>query len=240
MPQVKNLNSKEVIRIHLKKLLALVFTLACCSRFAFGGETDLMNRVIKAQRERAQQAQREGKVSLFYYLMKTSERLDFYYTLESKYDETLSWYYQFLLVPTDFEAKSIDEVISKINREVPEVTALRGKDNTAVTHIVAKRLRQLQDYPLDAPVSLSFADQLGILPSALDQKIKGDRRLQVDYGVGIGDNFFDYRTRVTFFQKKDVAREILTDYIPLQYYSRLMWEAQTFERQGRLRAPYRK
>lgn len=176
-----------------------------------------------------------------WYLYRTAERLDCYFTIEkaaimtetiapNRMRTTYSWF-DLLHVPAD-EPESIDEWVRQLNG-LRGIKAVRNAERQRVVHLIEKSLISGEGYPLhgeknplDRRVTGSFTGVLVDLPDRLGKLAPGvvSRR-----GGALRSVMFlgDYATKVDVTFKDQPVRDVLTDAVPLEGYTRMIWEAET-------------
>jgi hypothetical protein len=129
------------------------------------------------------------------------------------------------------KVSSIDQLVEHLSRELGEFSILRSIENPAVVHIVSKALPEDNSYVMEKVADLSFSGRLSALPNALTASTPqlGLRRFVGDHEL------WDCTTEVKVRARKASVRRILTDWLPLSEYERVLWVAESYARDDMLR-----
>ena len=167
------------------------------------------------------------KMYLTFYLEYLTRKVDCYFTVEqaATSPDVLT-----RNVEADKTVKTIPEMVAAIKRQLEGFEVFQSPDCPAVVHIISNEARSIPDYWLDSRRDLSF----GGSPDGLLRKILplGQRVTQESVFVTNAMPCEDVRTEVSLVAKGLAVRSILTDFMPLSRYSRLLWSATTEQRAG--------
>jgi len=159
------------------------------------------------------------------YLHLAGQRLDCHFTIERIFrPENPGAAIYGAWIMDDVEIRSLEQLIAKVSKEVKGITFVRNRKNPAVVHVIDQRLKELDDYPLEAKLDVSYSGMIGDLSDELEKHLDsiGPRR-----GGVMSDAFDDHVTRVTVEAKNQQIRSILTDCVPLTHYGPRLWIAET-------------
>jgi hypothetical protein len=123
-------------------------------------------------------------------------------------------------------ASSLDEALDELAGELKRFRLLRAKENPAVVHIIDVRLDKLNDYPLEKRTDVDCSGRILDLVAELDVKLDHNIRNK-KWLTPHEMRFLDLTTQVNVTAKGATARRILTDFVPLSSYSRVLWTAET-------------
>ena len=128
--------------------------------------------------------------------------------------------------------ESIDDVVTKLRKELADVDVVRNVANPSVIHIIDSRLQTLRDYALDRRIDLTYTGLLSGLPEAIGKVTDGAVGPKRVFAVN--ESFGDYVTRVHLTASSKTVRDILTDCVRLHGYSVPIWNAMTWNNGGKV------
>jgi hypothetical protein len=171
------------------------------------------------------------QISLSDYLKGAGRRLHVYFTVERDVPDgeiEVSWP---LLQDREGQAdiQSKGDLIAFLRQSLPHFHIQPSASNPAVIHLIEKRLTQRPTYALQEEASLTFGGLLGNFPYRLHE------RTGLRIGVSplptllnssvVGDG----STTLHFQAKSQPVRDILTNFLPLTCYSRILWVSQNVD-----------
>jgi hypothetical protein len=166
------------------------------------------------------------KMSLSSYLTQLGKRFDCYFTVEQDFDGTAPAPEALcMFIEPDTSLKAIADVVPVLGKQLEGFEVVQSPDNPAVFHIVALKAKSIPAYWLDKRVDLSFQGLTGGLLWKIVSSGTGVIRQTAFSTDDIP--WDDATTKVTVTAKGLAARSILTDFLPLSRYSRLLWSATT-------------
>jgi hypothetical protein len=166
-------------------------------------------------------------VKLFYdgYLMQMGDKLDCHYTIERVADTSVFTSPLTTNAEIEFEdVVSIEDLVTKLASDFPTVTVERDSVNPSIIHLIETSLRTDANYVIDQSVTITFAGTLQDLVEHLESEVGrlgGVRQGVLPAFVG------DYVTTTTVDVADTSIRRLLTDAVPLEGYSRVIWVATT-------------
>lgn len=182
----------------------------------------------------------EHEERLEWSLYRTAERLDAYFTVEKaaimtetiapdRVRTTASWF-DLLHVPAG-EPESIEEWVRQLNG-LRGIKAVRDAERPRVVHLIEKSLIKGKGYPLhgeayplERRVTGSYSGTLKNLPDRLGKLAPGVAT--DDWGGGFPAIGGDSETEVELTFEEQPVRDVLTDAVPLEGYTRMIWKAET-------------
>ena len=158
------------------------------------------------------------KVSMWSYLEQVGRRFDCYFTVE-QVEDCLNKVFE-----PDATVKTIPDMEAALCRRLKGYEVRRSDKNPAVFRIAAVKLLSNPAYWMEKHIDLSFQGT----PSNLQLKIWSCAGLT--HPLQWSTDFpprLDLTTKVTVSGKGLSARCLLTDFMPLSQYSRVLWSATT-------------
>lgn len=165
-------------------------------------------------------------VDLYVYLNQEGIRLNSYFTVEDQVDPGESVGTD-ILVESDPTVATSDALIKKLQKEQSTYSVIKDEENPRIIHLVDKRLFSQPKYYLNKKANIAYSGRLNDLPDKIGQQLHFDLAAKNEFAIGSESIVEDSTTQVAFDAKNLSIRSILTDYIPLKNYSRLLWRAQT-------------
>ena len=171
------------------------------------------------------------KILLKQYLVEEGEKLGCYFTIEDDAKGDTPVQFSDINV-LDQDSDTIDHLVDSLKQQVPNAIFERSIKNPKVIHIVASSLDQDKNYVMNQNLNFTYIGVLGMLPQRLDE--------HTDSHIGPRPFFYegeasdDAITSVTIKAKNTSVRNILTDYVPLSNYHRIIWTSLTKHAAGKL------
>jgi hypothetical protein len=164
-------------------------------------------------------------------LRRIGARSDVYFTIElDKRKEVISPF-ETTYVDDPIQLKSVDDIIHLIKDDFPRADVVRDKKNPKILHIIEGSLTRLPGYAPDAIEDIRYSGS----PTGLAQKLASVTNNAVEcLGAlvpnGDGD---DRMSKISVDVKNCPIRDILSDSLPFQNYSRILWHIQYTEVENR-------
>jgi hypothetical protein len=166
-----------------------------------------------------------GTLSFSHCLSSAGVKYDCYFTIEQMPLDVGNWI-ESSQVSQDVMAGSLDQMILSLKRLFEgRVIIRRSIENPAIVEIVDARLEKAKKYGLEERVDLHYAGGIQGLDDELARKgasFRGRRHRQIP-----NEMIDDMTTQVTIRAKNLPVRRLLTDYVPLSQYGRILWVANT-------------
>lgn len=164
------------------------------------------------------------------YLRDIGGKLDCYFTIERLADTPTS---RSPFSSRDFTAdgvQTIDELVAKMNKDLIGITATRDKVNPSVVHLSETALPKAEDYGMAQKATIKFQGTPLNFLVQLNKQIPsiGPRRME-----GIPNQPQDHTTQMDVDVHDKLVRDLLTSAVPLKGYHRIIWEALTFDEDGK-------
>jgi hypothetical protein len=160
------------------------------------------------------------------YLEMIGDRYDCYFTIETFTSSEGSQ-------PNDLFNKRIiitnpvlnrDQAIALIKRYLPEYNVLVKDNNPSIFHLIDRRLYNRDDYPLFKTVLSPYDGPIQSYVERLSCHFKGCMHSPHSLGPW-GIIIWDNTTHIKVGTLRQDVRSLLTNYIPLSRYNRLLWTA---------------
>lgn len=164
----------------------------------------------------------EHKVDIETALTSVGDKVDVYFTIEcdERQDTRLFNLGSSLLNPP-VNISSVDDAIAYLAKELPQTVVIRDKKDRRIIHIIAASIIDEDAYAMNKKVSLAFnGTPTGLLESLTD---RGIQKSDVVVGEVIRT---DNVSRLSIHADNLDARTILSAFLPLEGYCRLMWIAE--------------
>jgi hypothetical protein len=162
------------------------------------------------------------------YLADVGKRLDCYFTIEQTGYPSRNVMSK--AVQPDPSVKSIADVVGFLGRALEDYEVFQSPGDPAVVHIVAAKTRAIKDYWLDRRMAISFD---GVPERLLGKILTSTKGAELETSGSIGDRRGgDMITHVKVVAIDMTARSVLTEFLPLARYSRLLWVATTTPKDG--------
>jgi hypothetical protein len=176
-------------------------------------------------------AQVQPKVDYQEYLLKIGEKLNCYYTIErladtKEKDSPLS-----LTEIVDDDVATIDALVTKLNRELPGVTAARDETNRSVIRLTEDALLKVDGYDLGRKITWKYQGDPYHMLVELNKLVPTVGRPKMFAFPGIG---LDVTTPVKVDVQDQPIRQVLTFALPLEGYNRILWVARMSNLQNQL------
>jgi hypothetical protein len=158
------------------------------------------------------------------YLSSIGKRLDCYFTVEQVQSPTKPDILTETVEP-DLNNKNIGDLVGFLGRNLEGYEVFQSPSDRAVVHIVAAKTRAIEVYWLDCRIYVSFEGS----PSGLLAKILNLVKFTEHETVFSIHSMpaWDLTARVRVFADRLTIRRVLTEYLPLSRYSRVLWNATT-------------
>jgi len=171
------------------------------------------------------------------FLFKVGDRFNCYFTIEvvNKNDGAPTLHRSLIdaraWIVSDPKVHSINDLITVLSNRLANFAIITNNKNHKILHIIQKELYIRKDYVLNDVTTLKYRGSLGNsqnigLGAALGQRLS-DRIGPCTIGVLNNTLFDDYSTLVMVDAKNSAVRDILTDFVPVQNYKRIIWLAET-------------
>jgi hypothetical protein len=172
-------------------------------------------------------------VVLWEYLSRQGIQLDCYFTIEEMTLEDDNGITEHD-VQVGKDPSSIEKMIEQLSAQLKGVHVYRSKENPAVVHIIDERLEKKKAYSLPKCVAIKFSGSPDELVEKLQQTSLENLHPKRGgtFSGGIWGN--DISTEIHCSTRGASARRVLTDWLPLSHYSRILWIAETRRIDGKL------
>ncbi|MGI8979505.1 MAG: hypothetical protein ACR2FY_09790 [Pirellulaceae bacterium] len=124
------------------------------------------------------------------------------------------------------QAKSRESLVDALKSELNDALIFVDALHPQVVHIVDNSLEKVGTYSMVQKTTVKFEGVLADLPVKIGESIKG---IDTRRGGSNTDAYNDHVTKVRIEAKAKSVREILTDAVPIEKYSRVLWVAETFQ-----------
>lgn len=156
------------------------------------------------------------------YLVRMANALDCYFTLEE--DMLVSKISTFSIRGEWNESiTTIDDLIKVLAKALPDMIVSKDESNPQIINI-RSRPKANATNPLDSAISLAFTGSLRELVNESNKQT--DRLVRYPGMMDSSTAFIDGTTKVSFPSMTTSLRELLTQFLPLSRYSRILWSAQ--------------
>jgi hypothetical protein len=175
----------------------------------------------------------EEEVPLYDYLYRMGVEFDCYFTIEEmplKFDNWIESHH----MQVGSEPSSIENLVKDLSIQLKGVHVYRSRENPAVVHIVDERLEKEKDYSLSKCVAVKFRGSPEKLVVKLQQTSLDNIRPKMQVAFSGGVRFTDQITEIHCSTRGALARRVLTDWLPLSQYSRILWISVTRRIDGKL------
>ncbi len=172
-----------------------------------------------------------SKILLKQFLVKEGEKFGCYFTIEDDTRDGNDTYLGDIKVIAK-DATTIDSLVDSLKKEVPSAVFQQSLNNPKVIHVIAASLTQDKGYVMNEKASLSYSGVLGNLPQELNKHTSSHIGPRPFFYEGEASD--DLITFVTIKAKDVSVRDLLTDYIPLANYKRVIWVSVTHHNAGKL------
>ena len=169
------------------------------------------------------------------FLFEIAQRYDIYFTLETKQpSEGTQSAVELVRFSSDDAAKisSADDAINALRAKLEGAEVVRDEWNPAVIRIVEKAVAGLPGYAIEQRVTINFRGTLDGVVDRLQKELEGSIRLPSVFilpAASMGDPFTSAEIAATGLE----IRQVLTDYVPLSAYNRILWKAETYIKGGK-------
>src|SRR5262249_42499082 len=175
--------------------------------------------VLGAQQKVASQKP-SGDMHLRQYLEELSTKFDCYFTVEEIPLRGQSEWILAFRMQYDVNVVSLEQALSTLRKQMPQIRFCRDKSNTAIVHIVDVRLGRQRNYIMEQPVEVKYSGPVQSLVDAIGRKC--DDQIQSRRHLGAEGFGPDMTTRVRVSARGGPIRRVLTDYVPLSEYERIL------------------
>jgi len=156
------------------------------------------------------------------------KKYDVYFTIEEAYEEgSVQNPISSRLISCSIENSTLNEALRGLEQALPDVEILKSETNLAVVHLIDSRLKAMGNYPID--YMLDSINYSGPIVQLIDEVSKQVPTIEAQtmFAVGRGPIVMDMITKVTVSAINSSVRDVLTNYIPLSTYNRVLWIANT-------------
>ena len=175
-------------------------------------------------------------MALYEYLQVAGIKLDCYFTIEGTPREGESGWIAVCDAKWDMSVSSIDKLTAEVAAKVPGVKVFRSDDNPAVVHVMDKRLAGMADYVLAKKTSITFKGKAQALVDRLHEKCFEELETRTAFlGGGWPPARPPDSTPIVCSARQAAVRRILSDYLPLSQYGRILWLAESRSEDDKLR-----
>lgn len=181
---------------------------------------------------RREQAQRPTQVHLFRYLRQAGRKLNCYFTIERmmmRADQQASAL-NYAMLP-EVEVTSIEDLITKLERDLDDVTVIRSPGIPPVIRLVETSLAKMEDYPLNQKITLTFSGQFWELGNQIKDRLPNvEAKL---YGTipdpGLEDPLAEVKVSVT----QESVITLMNRAAPRTSERWILWGAETWIKEGK-------
>ncbi|HQU44193.1 MAG TPA: hypothetical protein PK867_15340, partial [Pirellulales bacterium] len=149
-------------------------------------------------------------------------KMGLYFTLEMATQTPASVPYAETLIGGKTRFASRDELIAGLSKQFHWFSFAVDETHPRVIHVIDKRLRGKERYSLERKADVEFAGTVHELCWKLHKQIDN---LYPRRGGGLHEVGTDYYTETIVQSRNKTARQILTDAVPLDCYSSVLWRA---------------
>lgn len=176
------------------------------------------------------QGQQSEQVPLQRYMFAMCDQLDCYYTIEdygqsATQSPKLSWA-QLASKP----AKNINALLTILKTQLPQADVYLDEKMPVIIRIKNKSLSKTPNYVFERKIDFNYNHVLGGIFVPLKKQYQLPFRWM--RSLPIGQSFTDLTTKVKFSSKDEEVRQIMTRYLPLSRYKRLLWDSYTVVENG--------
>jgi|GEM_PF-3800111 len=183
---------------------------------------------------RREQSQRPTQIHLLRYLRQQGRKLNCYFSIErmiTRTDQQASAL-NYAMV-SEVEVTSIDELISKLENDLDEVTVIRSPGTPPIIRLVETSLANMEDYPLNQNVTLAFSGQFWELGNQIKDRLPNvEAKL---YGTipdpGLEDPLAEVQVSVT----QESIITLMNQAAPRTSERWVLWGAETWLEEGKPR-----
>ena len=175
----------------------------------------------------------EETVPLWKYLYRQGIQLDCYFTIEVMNREFDDWITEHDVQVTN-EPSSREKMIEQLSAQLKGVHVYRSKENPAIVHIIDERLEKEKEYSLPKCVAVKFRGTPDELVEKLHQTSFENLHPKRSGVFSSGARFGDFTTETHCSTRGASARRVLTDWLPLSHYTRILWTSETRRIKGEL------
>jgi hypothetical protein len=172
-------------------------------------------------------------VPLYEYLLRASLKLDCYFTIEQMPGEENNSI-EGREVQAGSEPSSIEKMVEQLSAQLKGFHVYRSKENPVVVHIIDERLEKEKEYSLPKCVAVKFRGTPEKLVEKLQRMFLGDLRPKMGGAFSGFIRITDIITEIHCSTRGASARRVLTDWLPLSQYNRILWIAKTRLINGKL------
>jgi hypothetical protein len=168
------------------------------------------------------------KSALRNYLQRAGMRADCYFTLERDQRRiNRASPFDGIHVEDDAGDVNADKLIARLQTLLPFAVVERNKSNPVVINIIESSLSNARANVMDETIDVKYTGTPSGLVEVVGKQLDG--RLGRRRGGDLSRAFEDGITHVDVNAKRQTLRNVLTDYVPLTGYSRIVWEADTLD-----------
>jgi len=166
----------------------------------------------------------KNKRMLGMYLVECGKKYDYYFTIEEIYTGKVPINNVVgRLIEVDSKIETIEGEIEHIKRSFTDLDVNMSEGNKRIIHIIERRTNAIKGYPLQKKINeISYSGVLGKLQKKIGEMIGGVKWR--DYGIaGSVWGNTDLITKVEINAKNISVRDLITDYVPIFKYWRIIW-----------------
>jgi hypothetical protein len=155
-------------------------------------------------------------------------KLDCYFTIEEQDDDYFrstpkNRIYSRCFSSLAAQHHDLDAFLVELNRNLKGAKAMRQGPSSRIVHIIEDSLLRDSRHPLNSNRSLDYQGSPSGMLDELEKSVRLSRAKIGSFGLGIVNA--DVDTRISVKANNKGLRSILTDYLPLSEYNRLLWVA---------------
>jgi hypothetical protein len=169
------------------------------------------------------------------YLEQLGNQFDCHFTIEESWahSEIMNSLASSLVSPHTPKPDDLNQRLAELSQTVPNFSFRIDKENGRIVHVIDSRLEQVNSYSLDQVVPRFEFD--GTLDDLVRAISRNGIKVAPQNSFGLGDPMAsrrDFTTIVHVNAEKRSVRALLSDFLPLKNYVRVMWVATTERREG--------
>jgi hypothetical protein len=207
-----------------------------CSLFAFLSFVLAFSAITSAQTGRGKplpgeltERQRTAPNSMLNELSDIGLRFDCWFTIERTSTPT-SRTLGVARFEIGSEVKTREALLETLKSQLKDGIIEVDANDPRVFHVIDSVLATDPDYVMDKSATLKFSGVLSELAGKIGEVVPG---IDTRRGGSLREAFDDHVTRAEFEIKDKPVRSILTDAVPVDKYSPVLWIADTFEKDGK-------
>ena len=123
-------------------------------------------------------------------------------------------------------------MVEQLSAKLKDIRVYRDKSNQAVVHIVDERLETEKSYALPKSVAIEFRGTPEKLLEKLQLEYFESLRPKVAFAIGSAPS--DFTTEMHVSTGSASVRRVLTDWLPLSHYNRILWISEARRKNDKL------